>query len=80
MNKEEMIRKAYKIASMPNDDTSLKELIDEIYEEFESRVCANCEYLRMFDICNNIDSYAYDCHISDLEFGCNKFERVKDGN
>ena len=38
MTREEAIRKAYSIANMPIEDTSLKELIDEIYDDFDLKL------------------------------------------
>lgn len=52
-------------------------VINEIYDDFESRTCENCKY------CIDDGSSGYVCkgmsdviHISSIDdFGCNKFER-----
>ena len=75
MNRDEAIKEAYKIVNMSNDDTLLKELIDKIYDDFKDKICVNCRYFGAFDTCNNIDSYAYDSCIDNLEFGCNQFAK-----
>ena len=80
MTREDAIRKAYSIANMPIEDTLLKELIDEIYDEFEDRICKNCKYY--FDgRCENhrvdemIDPNSeFDYYIEvEKNFGCNRF-------
>ena len=49
-------------------------LIDKIYDDFESRVCENCEYYSRIGSCENKESYCFDQLVYD-DFGCNRFER-----
>ena len=86
MQLDTAIGKAYTICDMPCDDTTLKEFIEDIYDDFESRVCKNCKFYiesiddkesEMVDMitgCSQIyieTNYLY----SLKDFGCNKFER-----
>lgn len=46
-------------------------IIDDIYDDFESRVCENCKHKTNRE-CNTIIDYF------GKDFGCNKFERKED--
>ena len=46
MTRDIAIGKAYEIANMPNDDTVLKEFMDEIFDNQEYKICKNCENYR----------------------------------
>jgi len=47
--------------------------IDEIYDDFESRICKNCEYYKNgICVCDNSLLVAY---AVDKDFGCNKFKK-----
>lgn len=55
--------------------------IDDIYGDFESRVCEKCKYctkLKDYIICDNEENtqeiYNYESMQITLEFGCNKWE------
>ncbi len=64
----------------------LKEYVNAVYDDFESRTCENCKYyiegLQLFGgsrfICMNeeVGDIMYD-HFS-KDFGCNKFKRKQD--
>ena len=53
--------------------------VDKIYDDFESRICKNCEYWNKYDECEKIyyhDNLANREYIETNEdFSCNKFER-----
>lgn len=63
----------------------LKDMINEIYDDFESRTCGNCVYyIPQKSICNNLhNEQIYQLPIrTDLmqvtkNFGCNKFKEKK---
>lgn len=51
------------------------EVIDKIYDDFESRTCINCNYYVDYpNVCCNSDSLLCSEFV-DKDFGCNKFER-----
>ena len=55
-------------------------VIDDIYNDFESRVCGNCKYFytpegtESFGLCNKFKT------LTESDFGCNRFERREDEN
>lgn len=55
----------------------IENLVGEIYDDFESRVCGNCRYNQDNYKCTNNESMVE--WLEDIEvfntFGCNKFER-----
>ena len=60
-----------------NITTDCKDIIEvivsQIYDDFESRVCKNCEYYdSKYNICDALNL------VLPEEFGCNKFQRVED--
>ena len=67
------------------DDRKMIDLVDEIYNDFESRTCENCEYNELLNsgenACSNdymvaeFNTYPQYPLIVDSDFGCNKFER-----
>ena len=51
-------------------------LIDRIYDDFESRTCANCKhYKRISDYPNKCEYHETYNLIFTNDFGCNKFEQ-----
>ncbi len=54
---------------------AVDELIDKIYNDFESRICGNCEFYEKYNsVCCNGDSPLCS-EVVDKNFGCNEFER-----
>ena len=59
----------------------VEELIDKIYDDFESKICKNCKYFKgtgMIANCSNLEVGKMNggAFIDvDENFGCNKFER-----
>ena len=52
------------------------EIVNEIFDDFENRICRNCKYLirtKKGLLCSHPINYDY--IITDESFGCNKFER-----
>ena len=69
--------------SVPKKIKWIKEFVDRIYDDFESRTCENCTYLYRPDLTNGI----YRCENNvvtiedgeiELDFGCNKFSCKED--
>ncbi len=59
---------------------NVKEIVNSIYDDFESRTCGSCKYLeettrRNVKICTKLNTFYGE------SFGCNKFEkkRIKNG-
>jgi len=73
MNRLIAQKRRYIIENMTTD-LKMIDLIDEIFDDFESRTCENCVYFDRIGACSNNESIAYDC-LSVDDFGCNKFER-----
>lgn len=44
--------------------------VDKIFDDFESRICGNCQHWLIKDGFNDVD-----CTKTDRDFGCNKFKR-----
>ena len=82
LTNKEAILKAYKIANMPNDDTTLKEFIDSLFEDIDKRICANCKFYDVSDwVCTNEDfGSMVNANTDDdypnvyFDFGCIRFE------
>ena len=51
-------------------------VVDEIYDDFESRICGNCKHWnKQVRMCDNKDSFAYDAKATVVQGdSCNKFE------
>ena len=73
MTREEAQTKRYIIESTEYNVPTMKEHIDKIYDDFESRVCENCS--RVNDPCEIALVAFYDEGMNLQYFGCNKFER-----
>lgn len=65
MTREEAIEFSY---TQGNGDDST---VHEIYDDFESRTCSNCNLWGSCSIKLEDDSYVY----FDKDFGCNQFKR-----
>lgn len=50
-------------------------VIDEVFDDIESRTCKNCTGRTPVGVCMKKDSIGYDQYVSDNET-CSKFERV----
>jgi len=51
------------------------ELIDEIYNDFDNRICKNCIYFKKqknLSVCSNVLSRV---NLTEETFGCNKFKK-----
>ena len=44
MTRKNAIIKIYELVNMSRDDTTLKEFVDNIYDDFENRTCSNCKH------------------------------------
>ena len=66
---------------MQGSRKGLDNIIDAIYDDFESRTCSNCKhYHRRIKtgsegFCNNSNNLECEYIYNDLEFGCNKWEQ-----
>jgi len=69
----------------PNNNPT--RIVNEIYDDFESKVCTNCEYHNgKLMICENysnnrmkdggVSTEKGSYLMADNDFGCNKFERI----
>jgi hypothetical protein len=67
MTREEAIE----IATYCLDSSQKTQHINQIYDNFESRTCANCRQLKAFDLCEVFSN----CIAEPKTFGCNKFTR-----
>lgn len=82
MERDKMILKAYKNIDMPIDDTTLKEVIDDICDDFKSRMCKNCKKSTPFyDMYERLEGYyckdpLFKGSFTELpkNYGCNKFK------
>jgi hypothetical protein len=79
MTREEAHRIAYEDLDSMYHSTWIKVVVDDIYDELESRVCKNCIYCEERDymiqreyFCNNAKVPFVD---TEPMLGCNKFER-----
>ena len=55
-----------------NGQISIEDLVDKIYDDFESRICENCKHISILqDWCPEIE-HGFPC---DYIGGCNKFKR-----
>lgn len=63
------------------EDGGITQLINDIYDDFESRTCSSCKYrvLRTQNVyqCGNTESIGYDSVCQDTD-GCNKWTEKKD--
>ena len=76
MTRDEKINE---ICSIKNDGVfnQTKAIIDEIYDDFESRTCDNCIFLKRTDHCTEICGYleiVIADELKDGDFGCNRWE------
>lgn len=82
MTREEAHNKMYDVwsdeihyRSKPTD------VMNEVYDDFESRTCENCKYANICPDGGNTSATVNDCEMIKLtfydyeDFGCNKFER-----
>ena len=83
MDREEAKNKIHKIMKFTNKELNKEydDVIDEIYDDFENRICANCTYFNDGNckiFCGARAKYVSD----DLDntFSCNKFKRRRNGN
>ena len=53
-----------------NDFNNIKKLINKIYDDFENKVCKNCEHQTKL-ICKKLQN------LFGENFGCNRFERIE---
>ena len=84
MTREEAIKRVFKIFDGENLNDGILvvapglivDLIDRIYDDFESRICKNCKYYNNGN-CPILQgaSVKYVLDWLDETFGCNKFER-----
>ena len=56
-----------------------EEVINKIYDDFESRTCENCKY---YEFISSVDSYfctnkESSAKFVSSDFGCNRFERIE---
>lgn len=72
----------FQFCSLPKASIVIKkdveELIDKIFNDFESRTCENCKHFTFMSransyICSSLDNQSVKW--IDKDFGCNKFER-----
>ena len=62
-----------------NTKAMIKQLINEIYDDFESRVCGNCEHFNNFyKTCRMGYAFCIATKKVREDFGCNKFKRKRD--
>jgi len=75
MNRLSAQNHRYRIENMTTDEKMI-DLIDKIYDNFESRTCDNCEFTWPVGdsyICNNVQAAIYRKQVKST-FGCNKFQ------
>lgn len=80
MTREEAYDKVYDLTYQREaTETEIYELVDIIYNDFESMTCENCAYKRDTDVNGNFMSNEYFCVLrarcENKDYGCNKFER-----
>ena len=70
-----------KVLKLPYRGGEIDVFIDKIYNDFESRVCGNCEHFNSpYETCRlGCASCATTKKVRE-DFGCNKFKRKKDEN
>lgn len=71
MDREEAHKIYYPISGV--NLSGEKDLIDKIYDDFESRTCESCEYLEI--LCENEESIVFEMAINRKDFGCNKWKQ-----
>lgn len=49
-------------------------LVNEIYEDFDNRICKNCKWINNDMVCDNKESLLFDCRVKTTA-GCNSFKR-----
>ena len=73
----------YKSRELPNSyslmdehEKLIAETADDIYADFESRICKNCEFWSKASLCRNRDSFAWEYSATvEAGEGCNYFKR-----
>ena len=68
------------ILKMSYNGSAIDSFIQEIYEDFDSRICKNCKWYQN-EVCVNDESLLC-CEFTDEFFGCKLFKdrKVKDGD
>lgn len=64
--KREDYKEQYKLSK-----TNVNPLIDRIFDDFESRICGNCEFYHQGYLCLEFGDGEFQPY---KEFGCNKWE------
>jgi hypothetical protein len=89
MNREQYKTYVKEQRMMLHDEPDGDDLVDLIFDDFESRTCGNCEHYKIVMPQNNPhDQFNYiDCCANDagmnvvscppMDFGCNKWEQKK---
>ena len=82
MTREEAHRIAYEDLDSMYHSTWIKVVVDDIYDDFKSRTCENCKWLKERNPFNKPIFPRHKCTHADViymctdkDFGCNKFER-----
>jgi len=73
MTRKNAIIKIYELVDIPKDDTTLKEFVDGIYDNFENRTCEICKWFikdKRGMYCNKVD-FIFE---TSKDFCCNKWE------
>ena len=81
MTREDTVRNI--IEDWQENGITLSEMLNKVYDEFESRTCDNCKYSielefgthKGVEFCHNDNSICQDLIVTQDD-GCNKFERV----
>lgn len=55
-------------------DNNVDEVIDSIYDDFESRTCENCKHNSIGTFCEKDIRRPLIAGYVDIKFGCNKFK------
>jgi len=77
MNRKEALHSTYRIFNA-KDRGIARQLVKEIYDDFESRICKNCKYYEEYpSVCCNADSPLC-AGVTKEDFGCNEFEIRED--
>ena len=74
MTREEAKSLAYDEDACCQGRVDIDKLIDNIFDNLESQICANCVYYTDIGSCDNQDSMMFD-NLSWDDYGCNKFTR-----
>jgi hypothetical protein len=75
MTREEAHRIAYEDLDSMYHSTWIKVVVDDIYNDFESRTCENCKYLIGKDKHSKCTFGYLPDNLYEFEFGCIDFER-----